>query len=429
MNLPNSSGSGGGDGQVLSGRPDRREANPFDALRIGPVALRNRFVKAAANEGMTIGGVPTRALVEHHRRLAAGGVGMSTVAYGAVSSVGRSLPDQLWLRPEILPDLRALADAVHEQGGRIACQLTHGGLYVPGMKVQGPLMSASSGFNRVGLLCGNWRSRAMSDHDMAQVRGEFVGAAQICREAGFDAVELHMGHGYLLNQFLSPLNNRRRDVHGGRAENRARFPASVLAAVKQAVGSAMAVLAKINVSDGVEGGATVHDAIVTASLLEQAGADMLVLSGGRNAESGAFMFGSNLDVQEMQKVLGRLASLAFRLAQLGAPRVRFRQMYFLEYSRQIRAAVTVPLGYLGGVRSLANARTAVAEGFDAIVMARPLIHDPDLVAKLRSGEASASGCTNCNRCVPYIYHPAGTWCVLSPPNDPDLNRVRAADRG
>lgn len=403
-----------------------RNADPFDTLQIGPVTLRNRFVKAAANEGMTIGGAPTKALVHHHRELAAGGVGMSTVAYGAVSSLGRTLPEQLWLRPEIVPDLRVLADAVHEHGGRVSCQLTHGGLYVPGMKIKGPLMSASSGFNKVGLLCGNWRSRAMSDNDMAQVRGEFVAAAQICREAGFDAVELHMGHGYLLNQFISPLNNRRRDDHGGSAENRARFPASVLAAVKRAVGSTIAVLAKINVADGVKGGATTDDAIATARLLEQAGADLLVLSGGRNAESGAFMFGSNLDVQEMRKVLGRVASLAFRLAQLGAPRVTFRQMYFLEYSRRIRDALKMPLGYLGGVRSIANARAAVAEGFDAIVMARPLIHDPRLIEKLRSGERTVSGCTNCNRCVPYIYHPAGTWCVLNPPNDPELNRVRAA---
>jgi len=403
--------------------------DPFQPLQLGPLTLRNRFVKAAANEGMTIDGAPTRALVQHHRALAAGGVGMSTVAYGAVSEIGRSLPGQLWLRPDILPDLRVLTDAVHEQGGRVSCQLTHGGLYVPGMKVEGALMSACAGFNKVGLLAGNWRSRAMSEHDMALVRGEFVAAAEICAAAGFDAVELHMGHGYLLNQFISPLNNRRRDGYGGTAENRARFPVSVLAAVKQAVGTRLAVLAKINVSDGVARGATVDDAIVTARLLERAGADLLVLSGGRNAESGAFMFGSNMDVAEMRKVLGRVASLAFRIAQIGAPRVDFKAMYFLEYSRRIRAAVTVPLGYLGGVSSLANARTALAEGFDAVVMARPLIHDPGLVDKLRSGAVTVSGCTHCNRCIPYIYHPAGTWCVFNPPNDPQPNRVRAAQRG
>ncbi|CAB1369817.1 NADH:flavin oxidoreductase [Denitratisoma oestradiolicum] len=400
--------------------------SPFDPLQLGPITLRNRFIKSGANEGMVVDGAPSKALVKHHRDLAAGGVGMSTAAYGAVSSIGRTLPNQVWIRPDIIPDLKALADAVHAEGGKMSYQLTHGGLFVTGIKVQGRLMSACSGFNKAGLLSGNWWSRAMNEDDMAQVIGEFAAAARVCREAGLDAVELHMGHGYLLNQFLSPFNNKRRDQYGGSAENRARFPAAVLAAVKAAVGKDMAVLAKINVSDGVKGGATVEDAIVTANILDQAGADMLVLSGGRNVESGAFMFGSNHNVEEMEKVLGKKASIAFKLSQFGAPKVTFKEMYFLEYSRQIRAATKVALGYLGGAKSLANAQTAMQDGFEAVVMARALIHDTGLVNKFKSGELTQSGCTNCNRCVPYIYHPAGTWCVMNPPNDPALNRVRAA---
>ncbi|QDX79905.1 flavin oxidoreductase [Denitratisoma sp. DHT3] len=400
--------------------------SPFDPLQLGPITLRNRFIKSGANEGMVVDGAPSKALVKHHRDLAAGGVGMTTAAYGAVSEIGRTLPNQVWIRPEIIPDLKALADAVHAEGGRMSYQLTHGGLFVTGIKVKGRLMSACSGFNKAGVLSGNWWSRAMDEDDMAQVIEEFATAARICREAGLDAVELHMGHGYLLNQFLSPFNNKRRDQYGGSAENRARFPAAVLAGVKAAVGKDMAVLAKINVSDGVKGGATVEDAIVTARVLERAGADMLVLSGGRNVESGAFMFGSNLNVEEMEKVLGKKASMAFKLAQFGAPKVTFKEMYFLDYSRQIRAAVKVPLGYLGGAKSLANAETAMRDGFEAVVMARALIHDTGLVNKFKSGELTQSGCTNCNRCVPYIYHPAGTWCVMTPPNDPALNRSRAA---
>jgi len=305
-------------------------------------------------------------------------------------------------------------------------QITHGGLFVTSIKVKEPLMSACGGFNRAGLLIGNWWSRAMTEDDMAMVLDEFVAAAKVCREAGLDAVELHMGHGYLLNQFISPLNNQRKDQYGGIGENRVRFPAAVLAAVKRAVGRDMAVIAKINVADGVKGGATVEDAIVTAKALERAGADMLVLSGGRNVESGYFMFGSNHNQEEMRKVLGRVASLAFRLSQLGAPKVTFQEMYFLEYSRQIRAAVTLPLAYLGGVKSLANAEQAMKDGFECVVMARALVHDPALVNKFQSGELSQSGCTNCNRCVPYIYHPAGTQCVMNPCHDIALNRQRAS---
>lgn len=400
----------------------------FAPFQLGPISLRNRFIRAGANEGMVLHGAPTKALVKHHRDMAAGGVGLTTVAYGAVAKVGRTLPNQVWMRREILPDLKALADAVHAEGGAISYQLTHGGSFVTSLKVNGPTMSASGGINKAGMMRGNLFQRAMTRADMDLVAQQFVNAAELCREAGFDAVEIHMGHGYLLNQFISPLSNKRKDDYGGTAAKRARFPAEVLRRVKDKVGRQMAVLAKINVADGVAGGATVDDAIVTARLLQEAGADLLVLSGGRNIESGWFMFGSNFDMDEMKKVLkgSWLTGLMMKLAQFGTPKVSFREMYFLEYSRRIRAAVDVPLGYLGGARSLANAEQAMAEGFDAVVMARPLIHDAQLVNKFARGEATASGCINCNRCVPYIYHPSGTMCVLNAPNDPALNRVRAA---
>jgi 2,4-dienoyl-CoA reductase-like NADH-dependent reductase (Old Yellow Enzyme family) len=404
------------------------EERLFTPLQLGPVALRNRFIRAGANEGMVFNGAPSKALVEHHRAQAAGGLGMTTVAYGAVSKVGRTLPNQVWMRPEILPDLRVLADAVHAEGAAISYQITHGGSFVTSVKVDGPTMSASGGINKAGLLRGNLFQRAMTRADMDLVARQFVDAATLCREAGFDAVEIHMGHGYLLNQFISPLSNRRRDEWGGCAENRVRFPAEVLARVKEAVGRDMAVLAKMNVADGVPGGASVEDGIVTARALQAAGADLLVLSGGRNIESGWFMFGSNFDMDEMKKVLrgNWMTGLMMKAAQFGTPKVQFREMYFLEYSRRIRAAVDLPLGYLGGVRSLDNAAQAMGEGFDAVVMARPLIHDPQLVNRFRDGESRVSACTNCNRCVPYIYHPGGTRCVLNAENEVALNRTRAS---
>ncbi len=396
----------------------------FTPYQLGPITLRNRFIRAGANEAMSQDGVPTRALLKHHRDMARGGVALTTVAYGAVSRRGRTLPNQIWIRPEILPDLKAMADAVHAEGGKISMQLTHGGSFVTSIRVKGRTLSASSGLNKAGLLCGNLLQRAMKESDMEQVAGEFARAAELCREAGFDAVELHMGHGYLLNQFISPLSNRRKDQYGGGAENRARFPARVLQAVKDAVGADMAVLAKINVADGVRQGATVEDAIVTGRALQEAGADMLVLSGGRNIESGWFMFGSNMNLDEMGKVLKdqKLTLAMIKLSQKGVPKVKFRPMYFLDYSRRIRAELDMPLAYLGGARSMEDVEQAMAEGFEAVTMARPLIHDPELVRKFQQGLISASGCTNCNGCVPYIYHPGGTRCIENPPNDVVLNQ-------
>ena len=303
--------------------------------------------------------------------------------------------------------------------------------FVTGMKVKGRTISACSGFNPAGALKGNFFSRGMKESDMQRVVAEFVRGAELCREAGFDAVELHMGHGYLLNQFISPLNNKRTDEYGGSAENRVRFPARVLAAVKQAVGEDLAVLAKISVADGVSRGTQVEDSLITARALEAAGADMLVLSGGRNVESTWYMFGSNMNREEIVKVLKaqgeRVTALMMKAAASTEREVSFKEMYFLENSRKVRAAVDMPLAYVGGTKSLANAEQAMAEGFECVVMARALIHDPRLVNKFKSGELTQSGCDNCNGCVAYIYHPDGTWCVRNPPNDPDLNRIAAAD--
>jgi 2,4-dienoyl-CoA reductase-like NADH-dependent reductase (Old Yellow Enzyme family) len=404
--------------------------SPFAPIQIGPLTLRNRFIKSGANEAMSRDGLPTRALVKHHGDLAAGGVGMTTVAYVAVSKEGRTLPNQLWMRRDALPHLRVLTDAVHAQGAAISAQITHGGSFVTGMKVKGRTLSASSGINVAGMLKGNLLQRAMTEADMAQVADQFVATAGLAREAGFDAVEIHMGHGYLLNQFISPLSNMRSDDYGGSPENRVRFPARVLAAVKEAVGRDLAVLAKINVADGVRRGATVEDAIVTARALQAAGADMLVLSGGRNVESTWFMFGSNMNREAIARVLKAngewLSALMMKAATSRERPIEFREMYFREYSLRIRQAVDVPLAYLGGLKSLANAEQAMADGFECVAAARALIRDPALINKFRTGEATASDCDNCNACIAYIYHDDGTWCIKNPPNDPDLNRVLAA---
>jgi 2,4-dienoyl-CoA reductase-like NADH-dependent reductase (Old Yellow Enzyme family) len=404
--------------------------SPFEPLQVGPITLRNRFIKSGANEAMSRRGAPTRLMVDFHRQLAAGDVGLNTMAYGAVTQVGRTLPHQIVLSREVIPDLAAVAEAVHDEGGKLSMQITHGGAFVTSLKVKGRTMSSSSGIYKGGLMAGNPLRRAMDEDDMATVIEQFVAAARVVEDAGFDAVELHMGHGYLLNQFISPLDNKRRDEYGGSAENRARFPARVLAAVKDAVGSRLAVLAKINCADGVKGGATADDGAVTAKALQTAGADMIVLSGGRNVESTWFMFGSKMNQQAMSDVLGgnMLTRLALWAGSLGAPRdLQFKPLYFREYSRQIRAAVDVPLAYLGGVNSLEGAQQALDDGFEAVVLGRSLIHDPHFVQKLRTGELSRSGCSNCNACVAYIYHPGGTRCIENPPNEAALNEIPARE--
>ena len=403
-------------------------AKVWEPLQIGPITLRNAFIKAATNENMSKKGVPTQAMLEHHRTLAEGGVGMSTMAYLAVEKTGRTLADQIWLRTEVLPDLKAVTDAVHRAGGKIAAQITHGGSFVTGTFVPAPLKSASGGLNAAGLLCGNVFRRAMNQHDMDEMVARFVEGAELCVEAGFDAVEIHMGHGYLLNQFISPLDNRRTDEFGGGPENRVRFPARVLRAVKDAVGDRIAVLAKINVDDGRSRGAHVEDAIVTAKALEEAGADMLVLSGGRNVESNWFTFGSSMNLEVMMQVIGKwtLTGIAVASTAKTAPKVTFKELYFWDYSTQIREAVSMPLAYIGGVKSTANVEQIMAGGFEAVVMGRALLREPDLINRWQTSPEEPSRCDSCNSCLAYIYHPAGTWCIHRPANELEKNLIPAS---
>ena len=400
----------------------------WEPLQIGPITLRNAFIKAATNENMSHRGVPTQAMLEHHRALAEGGVGMSTMAYLSVDKVGRTLSDQIWLRREVIPDLKAVTDAVHAAGGKIAAQVTHGGSFVTGTFVGLPLQSASGGFNAAGVLCGNVFRRAMSIRDMDRMVARFVEGVELCVAAGFDAVEIHMGHGYLLNQFISPMDNRRTDEFGGSPENRVRFPARVLRAVKDAVGDRVAVLAKINVDDGRARGGHVEDAIVTARALQEAGADMLVLSGGRNVESNWVTFGSNMNLDAMMRVIGKwtLSGIAVATTAKTAPKIDFKELYFWNYSLRIREAVGLPLAFIGGVKSTDNVAQIMAAGFEAVVLGRALLREPDLIKKWQRSPSEPSLCDNCNSCVAYIYHPAGTWCIHRPANVLEKNRIPAS---
>ena len=399
----------------------------FEPLTIGPLTLRNRIIKSATNEGMAPQGIPSRQLVKLHEALAQGGVGMTTLAYCSVSPDGRTLPGQIVLDASTVPHLRALTDAVHRHGAAASAQITHGGCFTFLRERSTPRpLSSSGGFNKVGLMSGMWRKQAMTEADMTQVTRQFVQGAELARAAGFDAVELHMGHGYLLSQFISPLYNRRRDSYGGSLENRLRFPLRVLRAVLEAVGNDLAVICKYSITDGVRGGNTAQDGAAIARLLEAAGAHLLVLSAGMNVESITTLFGSSFPKENRVKAGNPLIGMAMALQRLKEPEVVFRELYLLEHARKVRAAVKLPLAYLGGVSSLEGIERAMAEGFDAVAMGRGLICQPDFVNRLSQGLSRHSGCTACNRCVAMMYTPGGTSCVLGPAGDPVLNAQPAA---
>jgi len=387
----------------------------FTPLKLGPVTLPNRFIRAGANEMMTVGCTPSASLLRFHERLAAGGTGMTTLAYIAISMDGRTFEEQGVISPQTVADYRAITDAVHAKGGKASAQITHAGSFVQHRSLStSRALSADGGLDKVGLSVGRLFQRRMGRAHMDKIIAEFVEAARLCREAGFDAVELHMGHGYLLNQFISPLSNHRRDTYGGSAENRVRFPAEVAKAVKAAVGQDLAILAKINLHDGVRSGAQVQDAIVTAKALEEAGVDMLVLSGGRNIESSWALFHSPLPYADLRQVNPGLgARLQFALLEAATPKdIHFRELYFLEAARRVRAQVGCQLAYVGGVLGAEAAEQVLGEGFEAIVMARALVYEPDLVNRMHQDPSARSACISCNRCVATMYTPTGLFCPL-----------------
>ncbi|MBM4197807.1 MAG: NADH:flavin oxidoreductase [Gammaproteobacteria bacterium] len=413
-----------GDTFVMThGNNDLRRA--FEPVTLGPVQLRNRFVKAGTFEGMNAENAPTAALRRHHVEIAAGGTAMTTLGYTSINPDGRTFEEETYICDRNVGSFRVLTDAVHAAGGKVSLQLGHCGALTRTRNRQirkpgGP----STTVNLYGAMVGALRTRAMSEADIADTTAAFVGAARLAQSSGFDAIELHMGHGYLLSQFLSPLTNRRTDRYGGSPENRARFPVVVAEQVMKAVGTKMAVLAKLNLRDGARGGVEVSDSIVTARALAAVGLHAIVMTGGFTPYSPMYLFRGASPVPAMLVTeKSRWNRFLLRLGARTAFRdMPFEELYFLQHARRMREALDLPLGLLGGVRTADNVATAMREGFDFVQMGRPLIAEPDFVRKLEQGSSLSSKCNNCNQCVAEFSAAGGLRCVLNPPNDATLNQ-------
>jgi 2,4-dienoyl-CoA reductase-like NADH-dependent reductase (Old Yellow Enzyme family) len=260
-------------------------------------------------------------------------------------------------------------------------------------------------------------TRAADAADIARITADFAHAARLAVGAGFDCVELHFGHGYLVSAFLSPRLNRRSDEWGGRLENRARFARNVAVAVRAAVGDRAAVIAKWNMADGVRGGLDVEESIAAARLLEADGAlDALELSGGSSFENPMYLFRGEPPIEELAQAFPRPLRLGLKLTARRFLRAYpFEEGYFLPCARQFRAALALPLILLGGINRLETVRSALVGGFAFVAIGRALLREPDLVARWQKGDAREALCIHCNRCIPTIYR--GTHCVLVEPRE------------
>ena len=387
----------------------------FETAPLGPLTLRNRIVKAATFEGRSKGGVVTDELVDFHRRMAAGGVALTTVAYLAVAPDGRTDDGCVVLGPASVPGLRRLTDAVHEQGALAAAQVGHAGPVANAASNKVPAYSAGQMFNPLGMR----RTRAAKASDIARITDDYRRGAQAAVEAGFDSLELHLGHNYLLSAFLSPLLNRRSDDYGGPLEHRARFAREVVTAVREAVGRDVAVTAKLNMADGVRGGLRPEESLQVATWLQDDGAlDAIELTGGSSLANPMYLFKGAAPVDEFRATLPWYLRGGFRL--VGSKFLKtypYEEAYFLPMAAEFRAALDLPLILLGGVSRVDTAQRGLDAGFDFVAMGRALLHDPDLVRKWQEGSTVPSGCIHCNRCMPTIY--TGTRCPLVDPRPGD----------
>ncbi|GAA3829384.1 MULTISPECIES: NADH:flavin oxidoreductase [Amycolatopsis] len=379
----------------------------FAPARIGPVELRNRIIKAATFEGATPDALVTDRLIEFHRRPARGGVGMTTVAYCAVSPEGRTDRHQIWMREEALPGLRRLTEAVHAEGAAVSAQIGHAGPVANAASNRLPALAPGRFPNPLGMRM----TRAATVDDLARVVRAHASAARFAVEAGFDAVEIHFGHNYLVSSFLSPRLNRRRDSYGGSLANRARLALEVARAVRDEVGSRIAVTAKLNMDDGVPGGFWLDESVQVARWLEADGTvDALELTAGSSLLNPMYLFTGDAPVREFAAAFPQPVRLGIRA--VGGAFLKsypFQEAYLLDRARQFRAAVDLPLILLGGITRLETMERAMAEGFQFVAMARALLREPDLPLRLRAGARSL--CVHCNRCMPTIYR--GTRCVLT----------------
>ncbi len=359
----------------------------FDRTQINGMTLRNRLVRSATWEGMCEeDGRPTDTLVGCYRDLARGGVGLLITGYTFVRPDGKQLPGKMGIHTDdFAPQMKTLTHAVHDEGGSICVQLVHAGGQTDsaaiGCRPLAPSAVQVEQFPEV--------PRELSREDITALISAFAEAAGRAKEWGFDAVQLHGAHGYLINQFLSPLTNRRTDEYGGSLENRRRFLLEVYRAVRQVVGSKYPVMIKLNGSDFLEGGLTVEDAVAAAKVLDDEGIDAIEVSGGTPASGDENPIRIKIKNPE-------------------------QEAYNLDLARQIKGAVKCPVMVVGGFRSYGVAEKTIADdGLDYISFSRPFIREPDLANRWKSGDTAPAKCISCNGCFKPGLKEGGIYCVAA----------------
>ena len=402
-------------------KKDLQESKLFTPYKMGPVTLRNRVIRSAAFESMGKDFAPTQDLKDYHVSVARGGVGMTTLAYASVNRSGISFNSQLWLRDEIVPQLRDITEAVHAEGAAAGIQIGHCGNMTHWSTAGCFPMSASNGFN----LYSPTFHRRMNLEDIKQTAKDFGQAVYTAHEAGFDSVEVHAGHGYLISQFLSPYTNHRHDEFGGSLENRMRFMKMCLTEVMEAAAKCnMAVLVKHNMEDGFKSGIQIAESIEIAKEIEKFGVNGIVLSSGFVSRAPMAVMRGRIPTKTMGYYMGWNEWLQKIVVSLfGQWLIKdydFEECFFLENAKKFRAELNGPLVYVGGLVSREGIENVLDEGFEMVQMARALINDPNFINKLREGDfTTRAGCDHRDYCIARMYSDKMMCCHNCKEHIPD----------
>jgi 2,4-dienoyl-CoA reductase-like NADH-dependent reductase (Old Yellow Enzyme family) len=375
----------------------------FQEAHIGPLTLRNRTIRSAAFESMCPGHEPSQMLYDYHTSVARGGVGMTTVAYAAVEESGLSFDRQLVMRSEIIPGLRRLTEGIHKEGAAAGIQLGHCG-NMSHKEICGCIpVGASTGFN----LYSPTLVRGLRRDELPALAKNFGRAVNLAREAGFDSVEIHCGHGYLIDQFLNTYFNRRRDEYGGSLENRMRFMTMCMEEVMKAAGNDMAVVVKMNMRDGLKRpGTTIEESIEIAKRLQQLGTHAIVLSGGLVSATPMYVMRGEMPIHTMTHYMDK-AWLKYGVRACGkmmVPTVPYQEAFFLEDALRFRQAMPdMKFIYVGGLVAGDKINEVLSHGFEAVQMARSLLNEPDFVNRLKEDPHHRCGCRHSNYCIARMY--------------------------
>ena len=381
----------------------------FSPYKLGPITLRNRIIRSAAFENMARANAPTQQLQDYHVSVAHGGVGMTTVAYCAVDQSGVSFDGQLYVRPEIIPDMKKMTDAIHAEGAKASIQLGHCGNMTHYKTCHCIPVSADTWFN----LYSPTVHRRLKVEEIKTIVKHFGEAVDFARECGFDCVEIHAGHAYLISQFLAPRTNHRHDQYGGSFENRARFMNEVLDEVMLHAKDDIAVVVKTNMWDDCWKGVSLEEGVQVAREIAKHKVHGIVLSGGTVSRSPMTILGGAMPIKTLAHYMNMKElwwlKAALHIPYVGAimtPTVPFKELYFMDkakYFQEQLKDIDIPLIYVGGVQSGDNCQQIMDEGFELFQIAHVLIKDPDFVKHVRENPHYHAGCKRSNYCVGRMY--------------------------